>query len=514
MKVYGELEYAIMQQIAAATTTPAIAGRFYADITSTSKAIPRFYNGSNWLQILTGQSASLVSQNSGSAVTVDWSTGVNQQVILTGNCLISFSNPQAGQVHTLVITQGSSTGFSPAYCYALNMTDQDPGRKSYQPLYPPQAGESQFYQWFYSSAVKAAYATLPNANFAPLVLPGSATLASDISPTGKNVTICNSTSPYTFTYQINDSSIIPQFGAKAIVTNSTAAAAVVQCAYAPDGNSFFTIGATTPFIQGWFMSQETPASAAWANPGSLPITAGTCLAIHPTCSFLSVGFTGAGLCWTYPYNASGTAGYGTKLAAPATAFAAAPYGLAFSPQGDYLAVASGTTPFIQVYAFTSTPGAGALGAVSSNPGALPANGPSANGGKQIAWRPQGDYIAMVTGTITPYIYVVPFNRATGAFGTALTITALSGAAKCVAWTPDGNYLLVGTGTSPYLYIYSFASGVLTAVTFDGAQTFQAINDIIISRSGDYAILCYNATNYMTGIVLPNMQKNYLRIASG
>lgn len=526
MKVYGELERAILQQLTS-NPSPLVAGMVWVDITSASKAVPKFYNGTSVLNLQTSQSSSLISQNSGSAVTVDWSTGVNQQVILTANTVISFSNPQTGQVHTLIVTQGVTTGKSPGYSYQLNMTDQDSRRGWYQPQSMPQVDQNQFYQWFYSAGVKPGYATFPSLTFGPLVLTATATLASDMSPSGKGILVSNSTSPFTFGYQIFDNANAPSFGAKALVTSATAAAAVVACKYSPDGNSIFTVGATTPFIQGWFADRDTPVGSAWANPTNLPVTAGTMVAVHPNGGWVAVGCTGAsntGKMIIYPYSgggfgnvAAGAAGDLTNLAGPATAYAAAPYGIEWSPEGDYLSIIGATTPFLQTYAFTSTPGAGAVGAVSANPGVLPVGGPSTNLGKQLAWRPQGDYIACTTGNTTPFLYVVPFNRSTGAYGTPLTITALAAQATCVAWTPDGQYLLVGCTASPWLYCFDFSAQTIgTTIAFDsGAMSpAQRINDIIMSPGGDWAILCLNASIFLSGILLPTKARNYLRLLNG
>ena len=55
--------------------------------------------------------------NSGTALTIDWNSGNNQRVTLTGNCTFTLSNPKAGGVYTLELVQdgtGSRTVTWPA----------------------------------------------------------------------------------------------------------------------------------------------------------------------------------------------------------------------------------------------------------------------------------------------------------------------------------------------------------------------------------------------------------------
>lgn len=52
MKFDGQLERAQLELISGATTTPAVLGRIYADITNTANAIPRMYDGTQWCALL------------------------------------------------------------------------------------------------------------------------------------------------------------------------------------------------------------------------------------------------------------------------------------------------------------------------------------------------------------------------------------------------------------------------------------------------------------------------------
>jgi hypothetical protein len=180
-----------------------------------------------------------------------------------------------------------------------------------------------------------------------------------------------------------------------------------------------------------------------------------------------------------------------------------------------LAVASQTTPFLQVYPFTWAVSAasvlsGSYGTICANPAALPAGGPAA-GGHGVAWRPQGDFIALAM-SVTPYLYVVPFNRVAGTFGAALTISAQVGAITSVRWSPDGQYLFATSATSPYLMMYSFATSTIGAtVGFTNNGPTGAVNDFCVHPSGEYGIATLSASPYIAVIPLPTPQRDYIRM---
>jgi hypothetical protein len=68
MRLYGQLEQVQLENIAAATTTPASRGRIYADTSNTANIIPRFYDGSNWISFLRGN-LEYVSLTAGATLT-------------------------------------------------------------------------------------------------------------------------------------------------------------------------------------------------------------------------------------------------------------------------------------------------------------------------------------------------------------------------------------------------------------------------------------------------------------
>lgn len=510
-KIYGQLDSAQLEQL---TSNPSVlpTGRIWMDVSSAAAAVPKVFDGSNVRKLRMDSVLPVVSQNSGTSCTVDWSTGLYQEVILTGHCVIGFANPQSGQEHVLVITQRAMENagiLAVPYIYRLNMTDQDPQRGPYQPTAPPQSSENHTYRWFYVAGIRAGYGTIPFVSVNPSTLPASQSNGIDISPDGLFVCSGNTTTPFASVYQIYDSAIGLKYGNKNRVTPTAAAAAINGVAYSVDGDVIFTVGGTTPFIQGWYADRGTGVTVL-SNPGTLPAGAGQSLSVHPSGGALITGHTTSPFMTGWPLTAGA---YGTKYTNPGTLPAAQVNAIEFSKTGDYVAVSSGTTPFIQVWPFDIING---FGTVVPNPASLPHGGASA-GGKGIDWRPQGDYIAMCSSSATDnYLYVVGFNRATGAFGSVVSTASdtLGAAALCCQWTPDGQYLLVGNSATPFLYVYDFSAATIGApVAFDGSNPGGQINDMVVAPSGEYVILSLNATPFIKTYLLPRKVRNYLRLKS-
>ncbi len=449
------------------------------------------------------------AQTSAKTHTIDWSAGLTQRLILADDVVISFSNPVEGAVHTLMLTQqygGDRT------C-TFNMPDQDSRHEPQQPTTPISSDDTAIYQWQYMSGFKAAQTTGESQTaYIPFTDPATLITGMDLSPDGKTLSVGQTSSPYCASWDIHYSgrNYKSPFGLKNAVTPAALAAQAVGMSYDPGGKFLITACGTSPYIQGWLLRGGIPTTVM-SNPTGLPAGAGKCIGMNPSGNVVGIGHT------TTPYMSIYTnpnsPGWG-KLANPVTLPVAQVNGLAFSPQGDYLTAVSQTTPFIQTWAFSA---GWVIGSVSSNPGILPAGGPAGGLGRAVAWRPQGDFIAMAM-TTTPYIYVVPFNRTTGAYGTALTVTNVpAGACASIAWSPCGQFLIVGCVASPYLYIYDFTSSLLnTNVTLGGPGLPATVNELVVHPNGEIVFvgLDTGGASYLYYFLLPSVEKNYVRILPG
>lgn len=505
MKMYGPAEGMQLENLSAAPT-PASTGRTYFD---TTLGYPQVYTGSRWAPFILGQSSALFSNGvSTTSMTIDWSKGLNQYVILGAFTTFKFINPIAGQQHNLVVQQTEAFGGVVSYQYKFDMLDQTTRRLPIQPAYVLPSSAVQVHSWFYSSGILPAYSTIPTSTAQPNAQPPSASFGADISLDGSKLMLGSATSPYQVTYAIADNNQINSFFPKSIVA-PTAATAPVACIKISPNKTLLALAETaTPFIQ---LANTTPGidnSGFFGSPATLPGgTSGFSVDFHPSGNFVACGSNGSPFIQVYPVS---TVGWGVKLTNPAILPGGSIYTCAFSPHGEFLAVYGTVTPFLQVYPFNVSTG---FGTVCANPSTLPATTAQAFG-KSVAWRPQGDWIACAMNT-TPYIYFVPFNRGAGTFGTPQTVSVgdiPGGAQMCVQFSPDGNYVVFGSGTSPFLTIFGFnTNGYISGkLNFDGSNPGAQINDMVFHPNGEYLYLSMNTSPFFMTYPMPRVVKNYLK----
>lgn len=176
-----------------------------------------------------------------------------------------------------------------------------------------------------------------------------------------------------------------------------------------------------------------------SNPGTLPAAAANAVAWSPDGRFLAVGHG------TSPfvtiYERSGTTL--TKLTNPGTLPASTVNGLAWSPNSDFLCCAHTTTPFMTVYQrrglnFTKL----------TDPGTLPAFR-----GMSAAFSPNGEFLAVQAASIVPVGATINIYQMQGSTINFLTTT---GGDNFVAWSPDSQYLTTGTQSTNDAVIYQRA----------------------------------------------------------
>ena len=135
------------------------------------------------------------------------------------------------------------------------------------------------------------------------------------------------------------------------------------------------------------------------------------------------------------------------------------------PGDAQIAIGGSTATDIRVYPVN---GMGAIGA-------LVATQDTATTVNSIAWRPDGNYLAVGDSGATGQLKVYPWTGA--AFGTVITgPDDLGNIANSVDWSPDGTYLAVGADVSPRVRVYRFDGSSLTSVaTYDHGATVNAVS---------------------------------------
>ena len=152
---------------------------------------------------------------------------------------------------------------------------------------------------------------------------------------------------------------------------------------------------------------------------------------------------------------------GLKLADPATLPAGGGNGCAFSADGNYLAVAHTTTPFITIYKRS-----GDTFTKLANPATLPTGT-----GNSCAFSADGNYLAVVHGT-TPCITI--YKRSGDTFAKLANPATLptSGGNEC-AFSADGNYLAVANGATPFITIYDNVEDITAAWLVEELNTLYS-----------------------------------------
>lgn len=510
MKVLGQLEVAQLENVSG---NPAISprGRIILDITTPAKGVPKYFDGTVW-KILSSEpltSTVVVSPDTNGNYLVDWSLGRTQKITFgfgfVDQPVISFTNPQEGKEHTLIISQPSTGGpnNNATVLYTLNMPDQSTNGNPYQPVLPILQGSTLVYKWMYSAGLENAITAIPPYSTLAQTVPLAAPAGMDLSPDGKMLAMGSTASPF-YSFYLLGSSIAPDYQnilvSRNLFTPTTAAGAINGVAYHPDGTKLFVASTTTPFIQCFALDRNTPNGTNFANPGTLPTGSGNCVAVSPRGGSVVIGHATTPFMSGYPIQ---TNAFGGKYANPSTLPAAQVSGISFAKTGNYVAVVYASTPFLTVYSFSESGGFG----TALSPSSLPPSGPNTSAAKCVAFRPQSDYVAMTCGANGVIVY--PFDKNLFTLGTPVSYN-FGVTANAVQWSPDGQFLVVTLAASPGLAVFDFSSFSLTApLIFDGSSPGAAIVDVTVHPSGLFMFLAGTAPS-LSVWGMPKKQKNYVR----
>jgi hypothetical protein len=294
----------------------------------------------------------------------------------------------------------------------------------------------------------------------PATLPGNSvavTTTADFSPSNADLAVGSPSTPYIQVYPWTSSGFGTKYANPATLPAGTGSNVMV--AFSSTGHDVSVGANSTPYIYVYPFTSGSGFGTKYANPATLPASSGNFNTplFSPSGADLAVGSGATPWIQVYPF-VSGT-GFGTKYANPATlpGNPVAAFCLpAFSPSGADLALGSASTPWVQVYPWTSGVG---FGTKYANPSTLPA-GAAGSACSDVAFSSSGTEIA-VTSVNSPWVQVYPWVSGTG-FGTkyANPATLPSGTPNInyASFSPTGSDLAVSTGSTPWVQVYPLVSG--------------------------------------------------------
>ena len=186
-----------------------------------------------------------------------------------------------------------------------------------------------------------------------------------------------------------------------------------------------------------------------------------------------------------PYSAGypWSAGFGTQYANPAgVATGGQARSVTFNASNTLIGTARGSTPYINVWDFTSGVG---FGSIYSNPLTLPTG---AGQGVSIN-KSTGDMA--LSHSITPFITAYPWS---GGFGTkyANPGTLPTGTGNGVSFNPAGTAIVVAHNTSPNVSAYPWSAGFGTK--YANPVTLPGLNGIQADFSADGTVVSISSTS--------------------
>lgn len=243
-------------------------------------------------------------------------------------------------------------------------------------------------------------------------------------------------------------------------------------AWSPNGEFLAVAHSVSPFVT--IYQNFNGTFYKLPNPATLPTGQGNGVAWSPDGQFLAVGHVTSPFVTIYQ-----KFGFSfTKLANPATLPAGNGFEIGFSKGGEWLSVSSATN--FQNYQFGGTIGTPTFTAAAL-PGTLP--GTATEGG---VWSPDGQFVAYGSPS-SPFIFVYRFSWVGSALFTKISDpgTLPAGTVVSAAWSPDGTMLALGLGVSPFLALYTFSGGLLAKIADPATMPTNAVDGLSWTQNSQY-----------------------------
>lgn len=171
-----------------------------------------------------------------------------------------------------------------------------------------------------------------------------------------------------------------------------------------------------------------------------------------------------------------------------TALGSVATGVAFSPDGNYLAYSLNTSPFLVVWKRSSNSGE------DFNTLSTPDGTPPTGAAGKLAWSPDGKFLAVPFANGL-YVYM---RSGTNVFLKAPTPSVYpGGVGAAVGWSKDGVYLALATDTAPYVTVYKRSGTTFTKLADIADTPAGAAGEVAFSNSGLYLAVAHATTPYVT-----------------
>jgi WD40 repeat protein len=158
------------------------------------------------------------------------------------------------------------------------------------------------------------------------------------------------------------------------------------------------------------------------------------------------------------------------------------FGVSFSSNGTYLAVANGNQPSGYVYK------RGVTDRYESTVASLSTNGD----GGACAFSQNDTYLAHGTAS-SPFMYM--YKRSGDTF-TSITVPAAAGYVRHIAWSADNTYMAVGSQSSPFIQIYKRSGDTFTILSNPATLPGGAVRGCQFSPNGNYLAVATDSSPFV------------------
>lgn len=242
------------------------------------------------------------------------------------------------------------------------------------------------------------------------------------------------------------------------------------------GAAIFLSHEGSPYISAYSFAQSI--GTEFSNPAS--VVGGTVnqprdITISPSQGHVAFAHDSTGKVAVYGWS---SAGFGAKVADPATAMTSDGESVAFHPSGSAILIGTQENPFMSSYVWT-----GSFGGRASDPATKP-------GGKTnaVSYSPDGAYI-VVGHDDTPWVGAWPYTLSTNTIGTKMSnpATLIGNGAPItgMAWSLQGDYVLFSAEITPYIHAYAWSGGFGTKASNPATGVGAVSYNVTFSKDGSY-----------------------------